>query len=91
MYIDGDDANLPKILDEVWEIDIFHYDSDKTYSGRKSAMSIVEKSMSKNGIILMDDIQDNSFFYDFIEKSNPSTWYIFDFLGKYVGMAGKLC
>ena len=38
----------------------------------------------------MDDIQDNSFFYDYVEETKPDSWYVFEFEGKYVGMIGKL-
>ncbi len=90
LYIDGDEANLPRILNSIKEVDIFHYDSDRTYSGRKMAMSLIERSLSEDGIILMDDIQDNSFFRDYVEEKNAQSWYIFKFKGKYVGMIGKL-
>lgn len=89
LYIDGDEANLPRILSQIKEIDIFHYDSDKSYSGRKSAMSMIDSRLKKGGIILMDDIQDNSFFQDYIEKVNPDSWSVFKFQGKYIGMIGK--
>ena len=88
LHIEGDESNIPKILENVDQIDLFHYDSDKTYSGRKYAMSKVENRMNKNGIILMDDIQDNSFFYDYVKKHKISNWHIFEFEGKYVGMIG---
>ena len=74
LYIEGDEANLPKILNTVNNIDIFHYDSDKTYSGRKMALSLIESALSEETIILMDDIQDNSFFYDYVEKININSW-----------------
>ncbi len=90
LYIDGDEANLPGILNSAGKIDVFHYDSDKSYSGRKTAVSIIESALSKDSIILMDDIEDNSFFYDYIEKTSAESWYIFEFKGKYVGMIGKL-
>lgn len=90
LYIDGDEANLPKILRNTSKIDIFHYDSDKTYSGRHMTMSLIEGTLSKNAIILMDDIQDNSFFYDYVETKNVKSWRIFEFQGKYVGMIGNL-
>ena len=34
----------------------------------------------------MDDIQDNSFFYDFVIKNKLNKWKIFSFENKYVGM-----
>ena len=56
LYIDGDEANLPRILKDANKIDIFHYDSDKTYSGREMAMSMIETALRENATILMDDI-----------------------------------
>ena len=88
LYIDGDEANIPKILDQVKSVDIFHYDSDKSYSGRKFVMEKIESRMSPNGIILMDDIQDNSYFHDYLKLKNITEWKIFEFQGKYVGMIG---
>ena len=32
----------------------------------------------------MDDIQDNSFFHDYILKFKNLKWYIFKFEGKYI-------
>jgi hypothetical protein len=90
LYIDGDEINLPKILNKIDKIDIFHYDSDKSYSGRKMAMSLIKNKLSDQGIILMDDIQDNCFFYDYIQEYNPSHWCVFEFKGKYIGMVGKI-
>ena len=89
LYLDGDEVNLPKIAKSVNKVDIFHYDSDKSYSGRRFAVSIINKLLSSNGVIVMDDIQDNSYFYDYVEDNNPDCWYVFQFQGKYVGMIGK--
>lgn len=82
--------NLPQILDKVGTIDIFHYDSDKSYSGRDFAVSLVTPNLSPNGLILMDDIQDNSYFYDYVETRQIHEWNVFNFNGKYVGLIGKL-
>lgn len=90
LYVDGDEKNLPKILIKVDQVDIFHYDSDKSYSGRKAAVSVVESKMSKNGIILLDDIQDNSHFHDYVMTKGVPSWCIFMFKKKYVGMIGEL-
>lgn len=90
LFIEGDAKNLPKIVAETDTIEIFHYDSDKTYRGRKSALSIVKKAFAENTIVLIDDIQDNSFFHDYIEKTKPSAWHIFEFQKKYIGMVGTI-
>lgn len=91
LFIDGDEANLPKILSELsGSVDLFHYDSDKSYTGRRYAMDLIAPRMSEHGVILMDDIQDNSFFHDYVAERDPAQWRVFEFQGKYVGMIGDL-
>ncbi len=90
LYTNGDKANLKKIISEINTIDIFHYDSDKTYSGRVAAMSMIEGRLSERGVILMDDIQDNPYFYNYVKKRKPAAWRIFKFQGKYIGIIGEL-
>jgi hypothetical protein len=90
LFIDGDEANLPKIMSAILEVDIFHYDSDKSYAGRKFAMTMAEGRLSKSALVLMDDIQDNSFFHDYVTQRKIPVWSIFEFQGKYVGMIGSL-
>lgn len=90
LYIEGDENNLPKIVSEVDNVDIFHYDSDKSYSGRKYAMDMISPKMNPNGFIVMDDIQDNSFFYDYVIANKVAEYYIYEFAGKYIGLIGKL-
>lgn len=90
LYLEGDEANLPKILQKIDNIDLFHYDSDKSYSGRELAMAKVKTRMNNKGVILMDDIQDNSYFYDYVENEKPESWYVFEFEGKYIGMIGTI-
>ncbi|MDJ0910844.1 MAG: class I SAM-dependent methyltransferase [Woeseiaceae bacterium] len=88
LHIDGDEKNLPRILSNTDSVDIFHYDSDKSYSGREFAMSKIVDRLSANGILLMDDIQDNSFFHDWVQTAKPETWFVFEYENKYVGMVG---
>lgn len=91
LFIDGDQANIPRILEQIdHHIDLFHYDSDKTYSGRKFAMTAVEQKLCPSSLILMDDIQDNSFFHDYVEDKGCPTCRIYEFEGKYVGLIGAL-
>ena len=90
LHIEGDEINLPQILGKIDGIDFFHYDSDKSYSGRQYAMNLVASKMNQEGIIIMDDIQDNSFFYDYITDKGIDNYYIFEFEKKYVGVIGNL-
>ncbi len=90
LFIEGDENNLPKILKTVKNIDIFSYDSDKTYSGRSKTFKKVSEFLNENSVIIIDDIQDNSFFYDYIKENNISNWKVFKFKNKYLGIIGKL-
>lgn len=86
LFIDGDRKNLKKIFKLVSNFEIVHYDSDKSYNGRKFFMKKIQKHLTKNFIIIMDDIQDNAFFYDFIKSNQKLNWKIFHFEGKYLGL-----
>ena len=90
LHVNGDEANLPVILSRIQQVDVFHYDSDKSYSGRAHAMSLITERMSHQGLIIMDDVQDNSFFFDYITNNNISEFSIFDFENKYIGLIGSL-
>ncbi len=50
----------------------------------------MSKFLTENSVIIMDDIQDNSFFYDYIKENNISNWKVFKFKNKYLGIIGKL-
>lgn len=87
--IRGDKHALPEILAKVNSVDLFHYDSDKSLSGRRFALDLVSKKLAPNAVLLMDDIQDNLYFYNYVEmQCMPFT--IFEFETKYIGAIG-LC
>jgi predicted O-methyltransferase YrrM len=67
LRLDGDRKNLPALLRDAPPVDLFHYDSDKTYSGRAWAMTTVEARLAPDAFVVMDDIQDNLFFRDWTE------------------------
>jgi predicted O-methyltransferase YrrM len=87
LFIEGDSKNLPQIVRECGNIDIFHYDSDKSYSGRSFACNLIQNTIAKNGILIMDDIQDDTFFKDFVIL-NGKNFQLFEFKNKYVGVVG---
>lgn len=65
----GDAANLPEILAEVDTIDLFHYDSDKSYPGRRFGCDLVLPRLAPDAVFLMDDIQDNAWFRDHLART----------------------
>lgn len=90
LLIEGDATNLPKILATTEQIDLFHYDSDKSYSGRAKAVELISPVLNVDALFIMDDIDDNSFFHDHVMRTRPSQWFVFEHRGRHVGVIGKL-
>jgi predicted O-methyltransferase YrrM len=88
LHIDGDRNNFPLILSKVDHIDLFHYDSDKSYAGRAYALEAVKAKLAPQAAIVFDDIQDNPHFKDFVEKDSLP-FRVFEFKGKYLGLTAK--
>lgn len=87
LMIDGDRNNLPRMAAQTRDIDLFHYDSDKSYTGRCFAMACLEKKLSPRAAVMFDDIQDNFHFRDFVQ-ARGWPYKIFSFEGKYTGLTG---
>ena len=85
LFRHADRESLPKILKECGEIDVVHYDSDKSYEGMQWAYNTLYPQVRKGGVFISDDINDNSAFQDFCEKNNITPTVV-DFEGKYVGL-----
>jgi hypothetical protein len=68
LHIEGDEVNLPRILAQVPRVDPFHYDSDKSYSGRSFAVNLIREKLAADGLIVMDDVTDNAWFVDAAEQ-----------------------
>lgn len=81
----GDRANLPKILQQIARIDLLHYDSDKTVSGRAWALEQARPRLAPGAFVLFDDIQDNLHFAELAGKT-PYRSHVFGFEGKWIGL-----
>lgn len=89
LEIEGDEINLPKILDQIEKIDIFHYDSDKSYLGKFKTFNSIKSKLHSNSIIIFDDIQDDRFFKELTEITRKN-YYVLPFKNKYIGIIGNL-
>tara|TARA_Y100000385_G_scaffold112226_1_gene116415 strand:- start:254 stop:1051 length:798 start_codon:yes stop_codon:yes gene_type:complete len=69
-------------------IDLCHYDSDKSYTGRMRSSEILWKALKVGGFFISDDINDNLAFKHFC-KSVDRKPIIIEHLGKYVGVVVK--
>lgn len=85
-----DRYGLPKaILTMKGCLELVHYDSDKSYYGRKWSQEIIWKSLKIGGIFISDDVEDNTAFMEFVAQHNLK-YSILEFEGKYVGVVKKL-
>jgi predicted O-methyltransferase YrrM len=85
--LNGDRANLAEFLPEIEQIDFVHYDSDKSVEGRQFVMDAIHDKLSPDAVLVMDDIDDNTFFRDWVSRTGAPC-RIFGGGRKYVGLTG---
>ena len=69
-------------------IDLCHYDSDKSYAGRRYAYPRLWHALRPGGVFISDDIQDNFGFRDFCH-SHGLQFQVTKSAGKFIGVARK--
>ena len=85
LEIEGDSVNIPRFLNSIEKIDLFHYDSDKSYGGKLKTFELVRPKLSINSVVIFDDIQDDNFFKNLVVKNNYQ-FKIFKVDGKFIGL-----
>ena len=70
------------------EIDVAHFDRDKSYPGRMYAYSLMWDALRPGGLLISDDIQDNFGFRDFAENLHLP-FAVTQSDGKFVGLVAK--
>ena len=59
---------LPRAIKKMnGALEFVHYDSDKSYYGRKWSQEIIWKNLIRGGIFVSDDIEDNEAFMEFVD------------------------
>ena len=70
----ADINGIPKAVSHFnAKVDLFHYDSDKSYTGRMWSMPIIWESLNEGGMFISDDINDNIAFKVFSEGLSQKT------------------
>jgi predicted O-methyltransferase YrrM len=80
---------LEPALAELGELDVAHYDSDKSYAGRMFAYPKLWAALRNGGVLMSDDVEDNLAFRDFALSINRKPWILQKKPGNYAGALVK--
>ncbi len=84
-----DIKGIPRALKKMKQpLDLFHYDSDKSYTGRLWSSPLIWNQLKSGGLFISDDINDNLAFKHFAESVNIVP-VIIEHNNKYVGVLIK--
>ena len=84
-----DRYGLPRAINSMPDgVEMVHYDSDKSYYGRKWSQEIIWNSLKKGGIFISDDVEDNTAFMEFV-SSKGLKFNLVEFENKFVGIVKK--
>jgi predicted O-methyltransferase YrrM len=87
LQIEGDRKNIPRFLTPGFQVDLVHYDSDKSRAGREWFLQRIQPHLAPNAVLVMDDINDDLSFRDYSAGSNVSIFaYPVKSGVKYVGL-----
>lgn len=84
----ADRQALPRALQMMPEIDLCHYDSDKSYDGRMWASPRLWRALRPGGFFVADDIEDNLAFRDFAARVGVEPLVV-SWSGHFVGVLVK--
>lgn len=73
--------SLPKLLLSSRKIDVFRHDSDHSYEHMLFELRTTWKYLKSTGFLLVDDIDLNNAFEDFIKEVNVRQYTVFSNLG----------
>ena len=80
----GDDKNIEIYKKEFKKIDLLFYDSDKRYSSKKKFFNKITNYINKNSIIIIDDLHNDSFFFEYIEERRIKNWHVLESSRKHI-------
>lgn len=72
----GDEKNIQYFKKKVKSFDLIFYDSDKRYISKIRFFKKIKTHINKKTIIIIDDLHNDSFFYEYIKKNKKKNWYI---------------
>ncbi len=72
----GDEKNIEYFKKKVKSFDLISYDSDKRYVSKIKFFKNIRSHINKKTIIIIDDLHNDSFFYEYIKTNKIKNWYI---------------
>ncbi len=92
LKLDGDDINFKSFLIPGRKFQLVHWDSDKRKIARVRFLNQISAFLSENSLIIMDDIQNNLAFKEFV-TSRKLAYFVIHNQDKYVGVIlyGSYC
>ncbi|MEX0930294.1 MAG: class I SAM-dependent methyltransferase [Candidatus Paceibacterota bacterium] len=92
LILKPDSEGVPEALEVLPEIDMCHYDSDKTYAGRLRTYRLLWGALRPGGVFFSDDVDDNLGFRNFARSVGavPVVYATQGEREKYAGMIRKL-
>lgn len=84
----ADAEGVPRALKYLGTVDLAHYDSDKTPEGRSRTYNLIWQRLRRGGLLISDDIGDNTAFFEFCQTIEARTLVVRSD-EKYVGLAVK--
>ncbi len=88
LFREPDVSGVPKAMLLLKQVDVCHYDSDKSYTGRMRSSRYIWKRLSRNAVFITDDINDNTGFRDFCREIGREP-AIISWSEKYIGILIK--
>jgi hypothetical protein len=85
LKLDGDDINFKSFLIPGRKFQLVHWDSDKRKIARVRFLTQISAFLSENSVVVMDDIQNNLAFKEFVTSRNLAFFVIHN-QDKYVGV-----
>ena len=66
------------------KIDLLFYDSDKRYSSKRKFFKKITNYINENTIIIIDDLHNDSFFFEYIEERGIKNWHVLESSRKHI-------
>jgi len=80
----GDEENIKKFKSQIDYVDIIFYDSDKRYVGKINFFQSVSTIIKTNTIIVIDDLHNDSFFFEYVKEKKCNNWFIVESKRKHI-------